>query len=207
MKQVSEKEKLFLKQIGLVELILYVCAEDLSSFKWKHLNIKWETIGHEKEAIIRDKTNIFLVKCQEKISYIFLLVAADQEKFLPKEQTIESLIKEFEIEPLLVWRNEFLFKRCDKNKVLNIITKLTLLDAHIVIIQQKLNEMGYSKAEQENIFAMHPLYANTDILVVAYPERLIFLDKKKLRPYMEVRKEWIKNNPVLIEEVEKMSWD
>lgn len=207
MKQVSEKEKNFLKQIGLVPLILYVCAENISSFTLKDLKIKWETIEHQREAIIRNKTNIFLIKCQEKISYIFLLVAADQEKFLPKESIIEELIDSLDINALLIWRNEFLFKKENKDKVLNIITKLTLLNAHIVIIQQKLKEMGYSKEEQENIFAMHPLYANTDLLVAAYPERLLFLDKKKLRKFKEIKIEWIKNNPLIIEKIEQMSWN
>lgn len=206
MKQVSEKEKSFLKDIGLVQLLLYVCAENLSDFKWNNLSIKWDSIDYQKEAIIRSETNIFLIKCQEKISYIFLLVAANQKRFLPCESEIENLISKLEINKILVWRNEFIFNQDDKDKVLNIITKLSLLNAHIVLIQQKLKEMGYSEDEQENIFAMHPLYSNTDLLVAAYPERLIFLDKKKLRKYKEVKEDWITNNPILKKQIEQMSW-
>ena len=75
-----------------------------------------------------------------------------------------------------------------------------------MLIQQKLKEMGYSEDEQENIFAMHPLYSNIDLLVAAYPERLIFLDKKKLRKYKEVKEDWIMNNPILKKQIEQMSW-
>ena len=195
MKQVSENEKQFLEKIGLVELLLYVCSDNLSEFKWNHLKTKWEDKGFEKILILRNKTNIFLFKAQDNISYIYLLVAADQEKFLPEENVIENLLKDFEIDPVMVWRNEFLFDKQNKDKVLNTITKYTILGAHIVIIQKKLKELGYSDDEQENIFAMHPLYANTNLLVAAYPTRLQFLDKKKLRDFDKVKKEWTQSNP------------
>lgn len=191
MKQVSKKEKKFLENLGLIPLLLYVCAEDLSNFKWKNININWENDKHEKVAILRDKTNILWLKTQEKISYIYLLVAADSKEYLPKEEIIENLIAKLEIESILVWRNEFLFNKEKKEEILELITNFTLCGAHIVLIQKKLQEFGLNRKEMENIFAMHPLYANTDLFLCAYPERSVFIDIKKIRSFESVKSDWL----------------
>lgn len=197
MKQVSDKEKKFLENIGLVPLLLYVCAEDLSTFKWGHFTSKWSEENYYKTLIVREKKNIFLFKSQENISYIFLLTASDKQEYLPSEIEIENLISTLDIKSLLVWRNEFLFNTKEEKKfIIDLITDYTLLGGHIVLIQKKLNDLGYSKEEIQNILSMHPIYANTDLLVCTYPERLNFLDRNKLRSFDDVKLNWIESKKI-----------